>query len=58
MVLAGSDTVANTCYTGLFFALRDASIISRLQEELDNAWPEKDSEMSLQHLEQLPYLVR
>jgi len=58
IVVAGSDTVANTCSTGLFFALNNPSIKGKLQAELDEAWPDKESEISLQRLEQLPYLVR
>ncbi|KAK7440394.1 hypothetical protein VKT23_017031 [Stygiomarasmius scandens] len=54
---AGSDTVANTCCVGTYYALHDPAISRRLKEELSGAWPDKDSAPDLSILEQLPYLV-
>jgi hypothetical protein len=57
VVLAGSETVAYTCYMGLFFLLSDRSILTKLQQELDEVWPDKEQTVSFQVLEKLPYLV-
>ncbi|THU95911.1 cytochrome P450 [Dendrothele bispora CBS 962.96] len=57
LVGAGSDTVGNTCSTGAFFALNNPAICGRLKEELRQAWPDEDSAIDLDVLEQLPYLT-
>ncbi|KIK58366.1 hypothetical protein GYMLUDRAFT_246084 [Collybiopsis luxurians FD-317 M1] len=57
LVSAGSDTVAQACTIGTYFALQDHSIRSRLTEELKEAWPDKDKPLSFTVLEKLPYLT-
>jgi cytochrome P450 len=57
VVVAGSETVAHASYTGMFFALSNPSILSKLKREIDEAWPDSKQDVSFQALEQLPYLV-
>ncbi|KIK55316.1 hypothetical protein GYMLUDRAFT_47885 [Collybiopsis luxurians FD-317 M1] len=57
LVMAGSDTVANTCTVGTFYALKDPSIRRKLVEELKEAWPDKEAPMGYVKLEDLPYLT-
>ncbi len=57
LIEAGSDTVGNTCYVGVFHALNDKVIYRKLRAELDEAWPDKTQPFPLQALENLPYLV-
>jgi cytochrome P450 len=54
---AGSDTVGNTCTVGTFYVLRDQHVYTKLINELDVFWPDRDSTMSYETLEKLPYLV-
>lgn len=58
LLQAGSDTVGNTCTVGTFFILNDEVVRSRLVEELQSVWPDRDSTISLTVLQNLPYLVR
>ncbi|KIY72730.1 cytochrome P450 [Cylindrobasidium torrendii FP15055 ss-10] len=57
LIQAGSDTVGNTVYTGLFYAMNDPDIDKALRSELDAAWKKMDEALPLQQLEQLPYLT-
>jgi len=57
LVGAGSDTTANTCNVGTFYALKNEEIRQKLTEELREAWPDKDRPMSYVALEKLPYLT-
>ncbi|KAF8920111.1 cytochrome P450 [Mucidula mucida] len=57
LIEAGSDTVGNTCYVGVFHALNDKVIYRKLRAELDEAWPDKTQPFPLQALENLPYLT-
>jgi hypothetical protein len=57
LIMAAGDTVAVTCYTGFYFALADPYIISKIQSELDQAWPDVTKPMTYQDLEKLPYFV-
>lgn len=57
MLIAGSDTVANTSSLGLFHALSDKNILANLLSELHDAWPDKSVRMGFTSLEKLPYLV-
>ncbi|KAF8870185.1 cytochrome P450 [Infundibulicybe gibba] len=57
LVAAGSDTVGNTCTVGTFYTLGDAAIHRRLFEELRSVWPDRDSHITLETLEKLPYLT-
>lgn len=58
LLMAGSDTVANTLVWGVFRVLWDKNIHRTLISELREAWPDKDKPMSYSALEKLPYLVR
>ena len=58
LLAAGSDTVGNACTIGTFHVLNDPAIHAKLVEELRDAWPDKDNDMSYTALEKLPYLVR
>lgn len=57
LVIAGSDTVAGTLTVGVFHVLRDDRVSSTLIEELEAAWPDKDTAVKFEVLEKLPYLV-
>jgi cytochrome P450 len=57
LVVAGSDTVANTCSIGSFYVLRNSAIHARLAREIKEVWPEKETQVSVHTLEKLPYLV-
>ncbi|KIK58188.1 hypothetical protein GYMLUDRAFT_228085 [Collybiopsis luxurians FD-317 M1] len=57
LVGAGTDTTANTCYVGTYYALKDYSICKRLFGELREAWPDKHQPISYITLEKLPYLT-
>jgi len=54
---AGSDTVGNTCTVGITHVLRNEHVHTTLISELDKFWPDRDSTMSYENLEKLPYLV-
>lgn len=53
-----SDTVGNTTTLGTFLVLNDDRVHQKLVDELIEAWPNKDEDMSYEVLEKLPYLVR
>ncbi|KAK1231600.1 hypothetical protein PQX77_005278 [Marasmius sp. AFHP31] len=55
--VAGSDTVGNTCTVGARCILRDERVLSKLVQELENAWPDKNHRMTYEKLEKLPYLT-
>jgi cytochrome P450 len=57
LLLAGSDTVGHTCYTGFFHVLNDRDILQHLVDEIYHAWPDKETEIASSILEKLPYLV-
>ncbi len=53
---AGSDTVGQTSTSAVFYVLADPKIHRRLLDELKNAWPEKDQNVSLAVLEKTTLL--
>jgi len=57
MRFAGGDTVGNVCTVGTFYLLSNPKAQATLLRELVEAWPDKDSAMSLEVLEKLPYLT-
>ncbi|KAK0212146.1 cytochrome P450 [Desarmillaria ectypa] len=57
LIEAGSDTVGNACYTGMFYALNDPCIYKKLTAELQDTWSNQNQPMPLQSLEKLPYLT-
>ncbi|KIY72729.1 cytochrome P450 [Cylindrobasidium torrendii FP15055 ss-10] len=57
LIQAGSDTVGNTVYTGLFYAMNDPNVYSALRSEIDIAWKDTSQPLPLQQLEELPYLT-
>ncbi|EKM57484.1 uncharacterized protein PHACADRAFT_206389 [Phanerochaete carnosa HHB-10118-sp] len=54
---AGSDTVGNTCTMGTCFILAHHNVHEKLVRELEEAWPDKETEMRYTQLEKLPYLT-
>uniref|UniRef100_A0A0W0G9G3 Cytochrome P450 n=1 Tax=Moniliophthora roreri TaxID=221103 RepID=A0A0W0G9G3_MONRR len=54
--VAGSDTVGNACTIGSRCLIRDDRVRTKLVQELETAWPDKESPMPLERLEKLPYL--
>ncbi|TFK73743.1 cytochrome P450 [Pluteus cervinus] len=57
MRFAGSDTVGNVCTVGTYHLLSNPKVKATLLRELQEAWPDKDSSMSYEALEKLPYLT-
>jgi cytochrome P450 len=57
LLSAGSDTIGHACNVGFFHVLNSPDVLKRLIDELDDAWPEKDSRAPTSTLEKLPYLV-
>jgi len=57
MRFAGSDNVGNVCTVGTFYLLSSPRAQAALLRELVEAWPDKDSAMSYEALEKLPYLT-
>lgn len=57
LLLAGSDTVGHACEVGVFHALDDPSVRSKLVRELLDVWPDKESHLGYEALGRLPYLV-
>ncbi|KAK7458881.1 hypothetical protein VKT23_009891 [Stygiomarasmius scandens] len=53
---AGTDTIASACLVALRYILTRKEVLGRLVEELDAAWT-RDSEMTCEALEKLPYLT-
>ena len=58
MVAAGSETTASILTIATFYILNDPTICVRLVQELVEAWPDVEMQVSLATLERLPYLVR
>lgn len=58
LLQAGSDTVGNTCTLGTFYILNDPDVHSRLFDELQEVWPDRNMQAEYTMLEKLPYLVR
>jgi len=54
---AGADTVSSTCVVGCRYLLAEPVVLSKLVEELDSAWPDKNERLKVEVLEKLPYLV-
>jgi len=57
LLQAGSDTVGNTCTIGTFYILNDPDVHSRLLDELQDVWPDKNATAEYTVLEKLPYLT-
>lgn len=57
LLLAGSDTVGNTCTVGFANVLSNPPVLQKLVGELKRAFPDEDDPMTLEALEKLPYLV-
>ncbi|TFK29280.1 benzoate 4-monooxygenase cytochrome P450 [Coprinopsis marcescibilis] len=57
LIQAGSDTVANTCITGVFHVLSNPSIHRRLVDELQRAWPDARENIGWNDMEKIPYLT-
>jgi cytochrome P450 len=57
LLVAGSDTVGNTCAIGTFHILSNRAIYSKLVKELDEAWPDVEKPMKHETLGKLPYLT-
>ncbi|KAK7052841.1 hypothetical protein VNI00_004160 [Paramarasmius palmivorus] len=57
LIGAGTDTVGSTCSIGTFHALHNPSIAQKLKNELQAAWTDLESSVSLATLEKLPYLT-
>ncbi|KAI3616417.1 cytochrome, partial [Moniliophthora roreri] len=55
--VAGSDTVGNACAIGSRCLIRDDRVRTKLVQELETAWPDKEDPMPLERLEKLPYLT-
>lgn len=58
LVAAGTETTANACIVAAFNVLRNPEIESRLRNELAEAWPDVEAQLSLEKLEKVQYLVR
>jgi cytochrome P450 len=58
LVAAGTETTANACIVAAFNVLKNPEIEVRLRKELMETWPEVETQLSLERLEKLPYLVR
>ncbi|KAK0218595.1 cytochrome P450 [Armillaria nabsnona] len=56
-LIAGTDTTSNAMTMGFFHVLNDPSVRAKLVAELKAIWPEKESPMSYDSLEKLPYLT-
>jgi len=57
LTFAGSDTVANACFTGCFYVYNDPRILTKVREELKNIWSDPNTSVPLEILEKSPYLV-
>lgn len=51
------QTTAHALTTITYSVAKDPEVLKRLQQELDEAFPDPLEEMSLRKLEALPYLV-
>lgn len=57
LLVAGSDTVGNTCTVATLYILNDKNVRAKLTEELRTAWHDPSMPFTYQALEKLPYLV-
>ncbi|KAK0207286.1 cytochrome P450, partial [Armillaria fumosa] len=57
LLFAGTDTTGNTMTIGFFHILQNPDIYSKLMSELLEVWPSKESSVSFEVLEKLPYLT-
>ena len=56
LLLAGTDTTSLTLTMATYHVLRDPNILRKLQAELREAMPRKDTQLEYAELEKLPYL--
>ena len=56
LLLAGTDTTSLTLTIATYSVLRDPNILRKLQAELREAMPRKDTQLEYAELEKLPYL--
>ena len=56
LLLAGTDTTSLTLTMATYRVLRDPNILRKLQAELREAMPRKDTQLEYAELEKLPYL--
>jgi cytochrome P450 len=54
---AGTETTARTLAVTSFYLLENKGVLKRLQDELRNVMPARDTAVSLNTLEQLPYMT-
>lgn len=57
MLLAGMDTTANALVVGTWGILQNEEVYKKLQNELYQAIPHKESTVDADMLDKLPYLV-
>ncbi|THU96865.1 cytochrome P450 [Dendrothele bispora CBS 962.96] len=57
LTFAGTDTVANACFTGCFYVHSDPEILKKVRGELKEAWPDPNMDLPYDTLEKLPYLT-
>ncbi|RKF78802.1 Benzoate 4-monooxygenase [Golovinomyces cichoracearum] len=55
-IIAGSDTISNTCTAILYWILRTPHVLSKLQAELDSAIPDNVVIPPFEEIKDLPYL--
>ncbi|KAF5361514.1 hypothetical protein D9758_006134 [Tetrapyrgos nigripes] len=55
--LAGSDNVGNACVIGCRCILANPRILTKLVNELDDSWPDKNTQPKFEDLEKLSYLT-
>jgi hypothetical protein len=58
LITAGSETTSRALATLIYHVLENPNILTNLQQELDAAIPDANTEVSYSRLEVLPYLVR
>lgn len=56
-MVAGGETTARILTLAFFYILANASVLVRLQEEIDTAVPDVGKAPALKSLENLPFLV-
>ena len=56
LLLAGTDTTSLTLTMATYSVLRDPNVLRKLQAELREAMPRKDTQLEYAELEKLPYL--
>ncbi|PBK83747.1 cytochrome P450 [Armillaria gallica] len=57
LLFAGTDTTSSALAVGFFYVLNDPAIQAKLISEISAAWPNKESPVSYEVLEKLPYLT-